>query len=275
MSTKDLLNALIDKIDYKPDLSRFIGVEREFFLYEIQKETDYTTMDFCGHPIVRKKVYLPRSCTFLYHVRDPMWTYELSACQVEHRTSPCKTLQGISAQMHAGQLRGHLAAYHMDARISSHDVASNDMPLTVYNDPRYKRHTKDLPEETLRAACMVAGTHIHIGANNLSDAIRMHNRLVPHLDELCALGDHSNGERLSIYKKMAVNWRPPIYENEEHFLQTAIDQGFAKNLRDCWHLIRISKHGTVELRMFGGTNNPEEIISWICHVRRVLGYYPS
>ena len=96
------------------------------------------------------------------------------------------------------------------------------------------------------------------------------NALVYHNRTWHRLGDHSRGERIRLYQTMATNWRPPIYESSDHFDAVAREQGFAENLRNCWHLIRLSRHGTVELRMFGMTENVDENICWIEAVRDIL-----
>ena len=143
------------------------------------------------------------------------------------------------------------------------------MPLDVYPDPsgRYQVITKDMPEEKLRAACRVAGTHIHIGMGSQEKAIRAYNNALRHLDHLCKLGDKSKGERLSIYKIMAPNFKPPVYDSWKDYEVYAKEHGFIDSPRNCWHLIRISIHGTIEFRMFGATPDIHEVIQWakICY----------
>jgi gamma-glutamyl:cysteine ligase YbdK (ATP-grasp superfamily) len=98
-------------------------------------------------------------------------------------------------------------------------------------------------------------------------ALRVYNETIKSLDYLCKLGDHSDGERLKIYSIMAPNCLPPYYENWRAFYDKAIQENFVNNPRDCWTLIRISKHGTIEFRMLGSTQDFGEIIHWarFCH----------
>ncbi|OGL95676.1 hypothetical protein A2348_00015 [Candidatus Uhrbacteria bacterium RIFOXYB12_FULL_58_10] len=265
----DRTGSLLSRVNFDPSLREHFGVEREFFLKQFKYVGDcgfgwgpYWTHDYR---------IVPRSSDFLSTVNDPAWTYELSACQVEHRTDPSREITDIRDALTSGLDRGHLAAKSLDLRLEAIEVAARDMPLDVYpHDARYASIAAALPERVLSAACRVAGTHLHVGCASPEEALAVHNALVPHLNPLIALGDHSRGERIELYKMMARNWQPPAYASREHFDAVAREQGFATNLRDCWHLIRISGHGTVELRMFGVTNNVDEIINWILVVRGIL-----
>ena len=67
---------------------------------------------------------------------------------------------------------------------------------------------------------------------------------------------------------MADNYQPTAYESSEHLFEIARAEGFTDNPRNCWKLIRISIHGTVELRMFGVTDNLDEILEWVSFVKK-------
>lgn len=236
---------------FRPEMRGAVGVEREYFLVG----TD-------GAPS-------PAAMTFLDEVGDGAWTNELSACQVEHRTSPWFDPDALSENLRQGQDDGIHAATAIGLKLAACEVGPTDMSLDVYPSTRYVTIAATLPQETLRAACRVTGTHIHLGMKDLDEAIATHNRIRPHIERLSKLGDHSDGERLRLYKMMAPNWEPPHYESPEHFLEVARAQGFADNPRNCWHLVRISRHGTVELRMFGMTPDVDEIMEWVREVRRL------
>lgn len=255
---------LLSLINYNPERRGHIGVEREFFL---TREIEYAQWNV----ICWGTKFVPRSPEFLAAINDPAWTYELSACQVEHRTEPFADIQDIRNALAAGLKRGRFTAEEFGLRLVAVEVAPDTMPLDIYpDDARYAKIAATLPAHVLSAACRVTGTHFHVGCASAEEALTVHNALVPHLDALCTLGDHSHGERIALYKMMATNWRSPIYESPAHFDAVAHEQKFAENLRDCWHLIRVSRHGTVELRMFGMTENVEENIHWIEVVRGIL-----
>lgn len=246
------LQKFLCRFDFKQGLSGYIGVEREHFLVLP-----------CG-------TLVPRAPEFLERVRDPRWTYELSACQIESRTKPHRDLLALKLELLQNGNNGSLVAERMGLRLVNREVASKTMPLDVFPNPRYARITRSIPIKQLQAACRVAGTHIHLGTKNMEHAIRTHNALIGHLDELSRLGDHSEGKRLKLYKAMAKRWLPAPYENEEHFFENAQANGFAENPRDCWTLIRISAHGTVEVRAFGVTDHVDEILHWISRVWSIL-----
>ena len=239
------------EIRFKRKMTGFVGVERERFLSK-------------GAKIV------PRAEEFLAIIKDPLWTYELSACQIEDRTPPLQGINKIKEALKTNDCRGQVIASRLGLDISTLEVAGKGMPLTVYPEPRYLRIKTQISQESLSAACRVTATHFHFGMPDLLTAIRVANMLRRHLNYFCDLGDHSNGERLRLYKKMATHWEPPHYKNSQHFFAVAKNQRFMENLRDCWHLIRISKHGTVELRMFGVTEDLNEICGWIETIRDLI-----
>ncbi|MEK7498442.1 MAG: hypothetical protein AAB611_01120, partial [Patescibacteria group bacterium] len=51
---------------------------------------------------------------------------------------------------------------------------------------------------------------------------------------------------------------------------TAQFRGFAENPRNCWDLIRISRHGTIEFRMFGVTDHVDEVLMWVSRIKKIL-----
>ncbi len=243
------LNEFLAKFNFQKEMSGYIGIEREHFL-----------MTPLGG-------YSPRSPEFLKLINDPRWTYELSACQVESRTKPHNDFSEIKLELLENANNGKYIAEKMGLILVNQEVAAESMPLDHYPDERYAEIVRTIPRERLEAACRVAGTHIHIGVKNIEHAISVYNSLVPYVDELCRLGDHSNGERLRLYKTMASKWKPIEYQGLEHFFEVAQEDGFAENPRNCWQLMRISIHGTIELRMFGVTDNIDEIMQWASRIK--------
>ncbi len=238
---------------FQPNKTGLVGIEREFFLVD----------GVSGLPT-------PRSPEFLKRVADPRWTYELSACQVEDRTVPCEAFLILEAELRRGLSLGRSAALSMGCKLEAIEVAPIDMPQDIYPDePRYANIATKLEPEQLSAALRVAGIHIHYGVRNLEMALRLSNILNAHIEELIQLGDGSHGERLQLYKRVARTPMAPNYESLEHYYHVARDQGFADNPKNCWHLIRISPHGTVEVRVFGTAYNRskqdhdvERVVDW-------------
>lgn len=231
------MGEFFDKFSFKPELAKFIGIERERFL------------------VSENDTIVPQAEWFLNAIKDPKWTYELSACQVEDRTSPQRSLVYLWRELRTNDRNAARILRAKKLRLCATEVAPTYMPLEIYPEPRYLEIAKRITREQLTAACRVAGVHIHVGMRNLEDAIHSFNRLRRFIPLLCKTGDNSHGERLRLYKTMAQNWNPPEIRDSEHFYELAQEQGFAENPRNCYWIMRISIHGTIELRMFGSADN--------------------
>ncbi len=248
-----VLSQFIASFGFDPLRSGNFGIEREYFL--IDKDNRLA----------------PRSPQFLSQADHPAWGYELSACQVEHRTAPARMPEEIRELLVAGERYGQAVAAALGLSIKAIEVAPENMPRDIYpHNERYAQIAKRLPPEVLLAALRVTGIHVHFGVPDINEAIRVHNRLAINLDRLIAAGDGSNGERMQLYRVVAPNCRPPLYESPDHFFRVAQDENFADNPRNCWHLVRITGHGTVETRVFGMTHDAERILSWIEMMKDVI-----
>lgn len=250
MNQKELADFLA-RFKFVKAMNGHVGVEREHFL------------------VSSSGVPAPRSGEFLRLINDPRWTYELSACQVESRTKPKRDLSAIKMELLENANNGERVAKKLGLHLVNQEVGNANMPLDVYPDARYLEIVRTIPHERLEAACRVTGTHIHLGVRDMCQAISVYNALIPHLEEFCRMGDHSGGERLRLYKTMATKWQPTVYESAEHLFEIALQDGFAENPRNCWKLIRISIHGTIELRMFGVTDHADEISWWISKIKHI------
>jgi len=232
-----------------------LGAEIEFFL---TKDRD------SFEPV-------PQVAEFLERMDKKVWGYELSACQVEYHTNPAKTVAEVVADLRAGWRAGVARASEIGRVLVAKEVAPANMSLAVYEeDARYVALAKTLPENVLRAACQVAGTHLHIGVGNFSEALCVYNKLAEYTEEFIVAGDHSNGERIRLYQVMAPNARPPRYASLEQLYETAKDQRFVDDPRSCYHFVRFNPKGTVEIRAYGTTNNFEEVRQWLERIREIL-----
>lgn len=255
MTQENELSLFLSKFAFRPELRGYMGIEREHFL------------TYGGG--LASGIYASHAKRFLEAMNDAKWTYELSAYQVESRTNPQVDLSAIKLEMLENENLGNQVAHSLGLRLTNREVASHLFPLEVYPDPRYLEIASHISPEKLDAACRVTGTHIHVGTRDMNQAIAVNNILVSYLDMLCAVGDHSNGDRMRLYKVMAENWQPVIYQSPEHLFEIAKTDGFTDNPRNCWKLIRISIHGTIELRMFGSTDNIDEILEWVSFVKAI------
>ena len=243
MSPTDFLAAF----KFRPDLADYVGIEIEGFLRD--QETG---------------LVVPRAAEFLDGMRLTTWGYELSAAQVEFRTRPLASFGQIKDELDDCFREGDRRANELGLAISYDEVGSADMPLEVYpHVSRYRAIAERLSEAQLRAACRVAGIHMHWGIRDWTHAIQVYSRLRKHLPKLIAMGDGSGGERLRLYHEVAARRDPPELQSPMDLIREATAGGFLGNPRDCWWLLRVSTYGTVEVRVFGTTRDVSKIMSWV------------
>lgn len=243
------------KFNFNPALRGCVGVENEFYLLGEQREPQ------------------PAAPAFLGAIHDTAWTYELGACQAEFRTPPCADDAQLESALITGFNAGRSVAEQLSLQLVACEVGPPGMTLEVYPDERYERIVQTMPQAVLESACRVAGLHIHIGVRDMEEAIEVYNRLVAHTQTFLQLGDHSGGERLRLFKNLYHDLMPSPYASPNDFHLDAVRNGFDQDIRRCWRWIRISRHGTVEVRAFGATDNIREILSWARLIRSLA--YPS
>jgi hypothetical protein len=250
---EEIMTTFKEYFKFDPEKTLYVGIERERFLTTGGRIAPLA-------PIVLEKLTS-------YGDR---FGYELSACQLEDRVGPC-SIDKIENALIENDLAIATAEINANSNFAARfmEVGPEDMPLDVYPDPsgRYQQIVHDIPCHVLLAACRVTGTHVHIGMPDHDTALAVYNAVVPHYAMLCEKGNGSFGERLAIYRIMAPDYEPRPYKTWEHFADTAVKKGFAEDPRRCWTLIRISKHGTIEFRMFGATSSLPRVVGWarLCH----------
>lgn len=189
--------------------------------------------------------------------------YELSACQLESRVGPVD-FDRLEYELCIEQAAILEILFEHGLSVKYITVAPETMPLDVFPDPtgRYQKIVEKMPREILLAACRVAGTHCHVGMSDFETALIVYNHVVDHVHELIEMGNLTQGERLGIYQMMAPNFMPIKYRDLQHMHEYYVENGFDVDPRKCWHLIRISVHGTIEFRMFDSTESINIIASW-------------
>ena len=247
MTMKDFMNLF----NFASDKTLYVGVERECFLVDSRG-----AISPLAPAVIRRLGNLER------------FGYELSACQLEERVGPCR-IENVKGCLLANNAELQRVEDELGFKRLYTEVAPADMPLDVYPDPtgRYQDITRDMPEEILLVACRVAAVHIHIGMPNHQIALDVYNKVITKWGELCCMGDNSNGRRIGIYKIMANDIKPPHYDSWEDYRNEAVKNGFVSDPRSCWHIIRISVHGTIEFRMFGSVEDIDKVAEWatVCH----------
>lgn len=234
------------RFQFTQHLAWNIGIERERFV-----------TDAAG-------VIMPASNQFLVRLpNDGRFGPELSACQLEDRVGPC-LISEVSPRLRENNEAIAVRGWYAHLTTAFIEVAPETMPLDVYPDSagRYASIATMLGPERLLAACRVAGTHVHVGMPDADTALRVYNGVASHWQELVTMGDHSHGERLRLYRVVVPNSTPQSYASWESFAAVARANGYFENPRNCWDLIRLSVHGTIEFRMFGATDDSCEVEHW-------------
>ncbi|MDP3956141.1 MAG: glutamate-cysteine ligase family protein [bacterium] len=234
------------------------GVEMEWFLEDL---------DGVIVPHSQKILALTATNNVLFH----QWTPELSACQIEFHTLPCKNTHQLETEIRKGRTLTRGFANNCKLVLSDCEIAPPDISTEVYPLERYNTIAASMSSDVLRAACSVAGTHIHKGMPSLEEAVRTCSLVSKYIDSLIQFGDHSNGRRMEIYGIVAPHWRTPQYRSVEHYFEIAKEQGFASDPTKCWHIARINPtHGTLEVRTFGVAKETEEILLWNSLIDHIL-----
>ena len=252
--TSEAIQSFLAQIKFKPEFDGYVGVECE------------KLVGVAGMPI-------PIAHRILPQLNQMAWTYELSNCQLEWRApKPCapKRLASLYDGMRSGEFEVKAVLRAFGADLMTYEVGPVNMPLDHSPlDPRYKRIAEGLSKEKLLAACQVIGTHVHIGCRDIAHAIRVYNVLREHVSHFASIGDHSEGERFRIYKVVEPNPDPPKISGVDELYELAQKKKFVTNIRDWWCWVRITRYGTVEVRVFGTTDDHDEVMYWVEEVMHV------
>lgn len=270
MSTQGkAVQMFMDKFAFGVEKGFKIGVERECYLVDEQGNIVPRAFEVLNY--LRSKANGRADC----------YGYELSACQLEERLPGPSDFWEVKQLLMLNDQEMAQAETELGFKRLYVGVAPFDVPLEVYPDKRYLRITKTMPVEMLRAACRVAGVHILVGMPDHETALKVYNRTVAFLPELCTLGHTQTGNRLAVYRSVVLKGLykseriklfedhltttpvPPVYRDWSDFHERAVREGFDQDPRRLWDFIRLSKHGAIEFRMFDTTESIDLIMLWV------------
>jgi len=235
---------------FDPKKERQVGVEREIFL--VDPMNDRLT---------------PRAEDMLRILAPDgdysRFSYEPSACQVEMKTAPCFT-EELAKELRMLEDRMDDALFTLQLRACYTPVAPANMPMDLYPDPtgRYQSRFNYMTDEARLAAFRIIATNVHVGMPDHETALRVYNKLIGDLPYLLEMGDTSEGKRLEIYKSVTADWKPVPFADWGELHRYALEHDFAHDPRSWWSLVRISRHGTIELRTLDATHSLNKVILW-------------
>jgi gamma-glutamyl:cysteine ligase YbdK (ATP-grasp superfamily) len=203
-------------------------------------------------------------------IDESRFTYELYAGQIEDRTTVCSGLRDLRESLIENDsiLEEAASSFGLSYECSEYvdRIRLTDLKPNPFNS-RHQTIFKNISLDQKIAASQVAAVHIHIGVNK-DDVVRCLNVDRIELDNLIKLGDHSNGKRIKSYSTMAGTQQfPPLFDSIEEVMRYIESKGGEKNVYD---LIRYKPStSTIEFRMFGITDNIDEIINYAIECKRL------
>lgn len=239
---------------FDPQYHLYVGIERELY-------------------ITRDGEFLPLADDILRSIGDMQfpstWTHEFSACALEQTIGPVK-FENLHDTVVAMDISKSMIEQKFDVELLAYEVAPNNLPSTVYPDPtgRFGTIVETASSELVDAALRTGGIHIHIGIASHDQALRVHQKLSNEtvLEYLLSIGDNSNRERIDLIQHFT-DWSVDSFTSWSDFYEYIKSKDLLQDLKSYRPLIRISKHGTIEFRMFGSTNSRELIEFYVktCH----------
>lgn len=225
---------------FNQDLAGCISCEREFFLANTEGKI------------------VPQAHAALEYINDNVFfSYELSACQIEYKTGPTKNITDLMQRIY--ELEEQCKQFEKDLGLQRLllEVGPSDMPLDVYPDERYQFFAQTKTDDQLLSMMRVTACQFHIGMPDYETALKVYNSVIKDIPYLITLGDYSHGQRIALYKQATPFWYPPSLNNfEDHYLQATL-AGYCADINNCHTLVRITRYGTIEFRMFGAAPTHE------------------
>ncbi len=175
---------------------------------------------------------------------------ELSAAQIEIKTSP------VPASYALYDLQDKLDALRCALRKSGlpqvvfQGLGPENMPLTVYPDnPRYSTLFQAAPKDVRQFACRAMAFQLHIGVASRQSAIALYDAFVARAEDLIR---EFYSQRLEQYLRYVPYALPQQFSNWQEFENFCFKRKVrcAEQFGNIHSLVRITKHGTVELRFF-------------------------
>lgn len=239
-----------------------LGIERERFIINNKNEI-----------VPEIGILLPEvnSLANERSIDNNCFTYELFAGQIEDRTTICNNLKELKKALQENDLILNQAANKLGLDYEYSEFVDGNRLTDLKVNPFNQRHQEifaKISTEQKIAASQVAAVHVHIGVES-HEVTSILNSNRDQLQYLIKLGDHSQGKRINSYQIMAGEQQfPPLFNNIDEVMNYIKAKDGEKNVYD---LIRYKPStGTIEFRMFGITEDIDEIINYASECQRLV-----
>jgi len=191
--------------------------------------------------------------------------YELFSGQIEDRTPPCNSIAELKGALKVNDLilKNIASTNGFDFIFTEFAEESQIKKLAVNPfDERHQEIWESISRERRLAASRVAAIHVHLQVTEEQALKLIEICREDVINELSRIGDHSNGNRIRAYKEMAQNnGIPSVFSDIDELLGYIESHNGERNV---WDFVRYKPSTeTVEFRMFGTTENIEEILFYV------------
>ncbi len=235
---------------------RTYGIERERFIVDSFKKVTPSIGILLPkvHEIARKN-----------NLPEDLFSYELFAGQIEDRTLPCLHLKDLRKALCQNEQIILEAGRELDLSFDYSEIVEEKRVSCFKVNPFNLRHKKiweEISSKKRIAASVVAGVHVHISVDQEKAIEVLNSCREDVVNKLISIGDHSSMKRINAYKVMAeTKGIPPIFSSFSELMEYINKKGGERNV---WDLVRYKPSTkTIEFRMFGSTENVEEIIGYV------------
>lgn len=243
-------------------MKQTFGIEREWFI----------TKDGLISPAIGELLPALKNECKISGIEENRFGFELFAGQIEDRTPVCKSKSDLMSALKENEYFLKKVGNSLGLDFACVEFVSEEALGNLVVNPFDERHKKiwneiSTPEKV--AASQVAAIHIHFGVT-IQEAVSVLNYCRKEvIDYLCQIGNSLNGERLKAYRKMAkVYGDSRIFSCPDDLLKFIEKSGGEKNV---WDMVRYkTSTQTIEFRMFGATDNYEDINKFVMVSEEVL-----
>ena len=277
MNTKEFKQMFV----YQPDETLRVQVERNAFILDLDGKL------YPGAHTIMARAYDIADKDEVFDIRvvdipvrfipDTAIGYGFSPFQIKSQTTVCPvdqirhSLKAVEKRLYSymrlrpSQLGGgdaFTACYN--------EITGEAIPLCVTRDPvgHYDGLARTMSKEIISIHCQTLSTSVHLSMPDHETALAVYNKVIFASDWLYNQSDKSNGKRVRDLSEAMIEYSPNYYGSWTDIMDTLFSKQALRNPGRFYPFIRLTRHGTIEFRMFGGSSDIDEIVRWVdrCHM---------